>query len=203
MNDRHAKIAAVLIVAVTPCLVVLLALALRLHVSVEQRGHVVVKTEPTEGAVHPYPGRTTTRSTDGPFLAVFLTTKDDLEKLSEKWTYFLYFELLPCSQTSHGTNLFEGTVFAATQEERERVLAPAELSEYKLYKVHIPLDVQAIIRQASTQGGLDLPSYLETAQRRGLCVRVGGGQMWNLGLFSNLVSVPLAIRDYSLVVVSN
>lgn len=170
------------------------------HVSIVQRGYVLVQSEPTQGAVHPYPGLSIGHSQGVPIVAVFLSTKSDLERLARRRTHHLYFELLPCSQNSHGFDLFSGTVFDANDDERRQMLGPTSPSEVRLYKVHIPFDLQTLVKKASGQGALDVPSYLETAQHDGLCIRVGGAQMWGSALFSNLARAPLEIRDDSLVV---
>jgi hypothetical protein len=41
------------------------------------------------------------------------------------------------------------------------------------------------------------------AQKDGLCVRVGGAQMWGVAMFSNLAPAPLALAGESLTVIDD
>lgn len=172
------------------------------HIVLTTREHAIVQHEPIHGAVHPYPGISyTPKREGGPFIAVFFSTAADLEAKAKKWTHHLYFKLLPCSQEAHDYDLYSGRVFVATEDEREKVLGTSKVLDQNLFKIHIPLDLQEIKRAASIYGTLDVPSYFETARQDGLCFRVGGGQMWGVAMFSNIVHAPLALRGDSMVVV--
>jgi hypothetical protein len=155
---------------------------------------------PTLGAVHPYPGLPA-RPEAGPLLVVFLSSDEDLDRLSRKWTHHLYFDLVPCSQTAlSGPELFNGPVFMATRDERHKWLASPESTSRNLYKVYIPLDAQRIMAFPTSYGALDVPEFLETSRRDGLCLMLGGGLMSGMRLVSNLVPIPLSLRGTSLVV---
>lgn len=170
------------------------------RVMIVNRGHLIAQQVPTLGAIHPYPGLPIEHE-DGPLLAVFLSSNEDIDRLSRKLTHHLYFELLPCSQTAHGPSLFEGTVFMATQDERQKWLASSELTSKNLYKVYVPLDGHRIMKSLVDYRTLDVPRYLETSRQDGLCLRLGGGQMYGASLFSNLVSAPLSLQGTSLIVI--
>lgn len=182
--------------------VLILVVGCTAHFRITQVGHAIVESEPSEGAVQPYPRRDQPPpSQPGPLLAVYIATAADLEVMAKRRTHHLYFRLLPCSQKSHSFDLFSGPVFAATEKERSTML-PEPASEQKLYKVHVPLDPQKIFRTVNGYGGLeDVPAYLRTAEKDGLCVRVGGAQMWGLAMFSNLAPAPLALAGESLTVI--
>jgi hypothetical protein len=184
------------------CSALILVAGCTAHFKITPLGHTIVESEPSEGAVYPYPWRhQPPPPQSGPLLAVYLATVADLEVMAKKRTHHLYFTLQPCSQKSHRFDLFSGSVFAATEKERSTML-PDPASEQKLYKVHVPLDPQRIFRMVNGYGGLeDVRAYLRTAEKDGLCVRVGGGQMWGLAMFSNLASAPLALAGESLTVI--
>jgi hypothetical protein len=173
------------------------------RISINRMGHAVVEHEPTEGAVHPYPGLSPLQNVPGPFVVVFFTAAADLEGIATQHTHHLYFHVVPCSQASLGHYLVAGSVFAATADEQSRVLGSSHASEQSLYKVHIPLDLKTIAERASGQGALDIPRYLQVAKNDGLCIQLGGGQMWGAALVSNLVPAPLVIRDESLQLIDN
>jgi hypothetical protein len=139
------------------------------HITVTEKGHTLAEHEPSEGMVHPYPGLDPRQSLPGPYVAVLLSTESDLEQLAKNLTHHLYFKILPCSQRSHNFQLVSGTVFMASEVERNRVLGPH--SKQGLYKVHIPLNLQAIVEHAKFQGTLDVPSYVEQARSDGLCIQ--------------------------------
>ena len=170
-------------------------------VTLIEKGHAIAQQVPASGAVHPYPGLPIEHEA-GPLLVVFLSSTEDLSLLSQKWTHHLYSDLLPCSQSGHGPALYTGTVFEATQRERQERLVASEQTSQKLYKVYIPLDYKRIAAFTAGYGALDVPSYLETSRKDGLCLRLGGGKDF-VSLFSNLVPAPLALRETSLVVLGN
>jgi len=170
-------------------------------VTLVEKGHAIAQSVPTSGAVHPYAGLPIEHET-GPLLVVFLSTAEDLDYLSKKWTHHLYFELLPCSQSGHGPSLYGGTVFEATEGERQKWLIASEQKNLKLYKVYIPLDYKRIVSYTTGYGALDVPSYLETSRQDGLCLRLGGGIEF-VSLFSNLVPAPLKLRGTSFMVLGN
>jgi hypothetical protein len=184
------------------CSALILVAGCTAHFKITRVGHTIVESEPSEGAVHPYPWRHQPQpAQSGPLLAVYLATAADLEVMAKRRTHHLYFRLLPCSQKSHGFDLFSGPVFAATDKERSTML-PDPVSGQKLYKVHVPLDPQRIFRTVNGYGDLeDVPAYLRTAEKEGLCVRVGGAQMWGLAMFSNLAPAPLALAGETLTVI--
>jgi len=126
---------------------------------------------------------------------VFFTAAADLEEIATQRTHHLYFHVVPCSQASVGHYLVSGSVFAASAEEQSRILGTAHPGEQGLYKVYIPLDLKAVSERASFQGSLDVPSYVQAAKNDGLCMQLGGGQMWGAALVTNLVSAPVVIRD--------
>ena len=171
-------------------------------VTVVNRGRSIAQKVPTLGAVHPYPGLPLEHET-GPLLVVFLSSSEDIDRLSRKLTHHLYFQLLPCSQTTQGPSLYDGTVFMATEDERHKWLASSELASQNLYKVYIPLDSRRIMEFPVGYGTLDVPSYLEESRRDGLCLKLGGGEEIGTSLFSNLVPASLSLRGNSLVVVDN
>jgi len=154
------------------------------------------------GAIHPYVGLPPLERDAGPMVAVFFTTTSDLEAIAKVWSHHLYYDLLPCSQLSHDFDLFSGTVFAATEEERNEVLGTQLTPGQALYKVHVPLNLQFIVRLAEGQGALDLPHYLDDARSGGLCIQIGGGQMWGAAVFSNVIPAPVAIHANEMVVLN-
>jgi hypothetical protein len=175
-------------------LVVLLELACTKHITVVAHGHRLVAHVPVSGAVHPYPGLPPLERDAGTMVAVFFTTTSKLEPIAKTWADHLYYDLLPCSQRSHDFDLFSGTVFVATDEEQREIMGTELESGQGLYKVHVPLDLQLITRMAHVQGALDVPKYLDEARSSGLCIQIGGGQMWGVAVFSNLIPAPVAIR---------
>ena len=131
---------------------------------------------------------------------MYFATAADLETMAEKRTDHLYFTLQPCSEKSHSFDLASGEVFAATEKERSTML-PDPASDQRLYKVHVPLDLQTLIRTANGYGALDVPAYLRAARKDGLCVRVGGAKFFGLAMFSNLAPAPLALAEECLTVI--
>lgn len=173
------------------------------HLEIIPTGHTIVDIEPSQGAIHAYPGISLTKTEEGPFLAIFFLARRDLEPVAQKWTYHLYYELLPCTQNSHGYDLYSGQVYGATKEEIKTQLHSSEISDLSLYKIHIPLKMDKIKRNAERFGALNVQSYLENARKDGLCFRVGGGQMSGISMFSDVVKAPLVMGDNSLIVLQD
>jgi hypothetical protein len=173
------------------------------HLEITPTGHTIVDLEPSQGAIHAYPRLSPTRTEEGPFLAIFFLARLDLEPVALKWTYHLYYELLPCTQNSHGYDLYSGKVYVATKEEIKTQLHGSEKSDLGLYKIHIPLQMDKIKRNAEGFGALNVQTYLDRARKDGLCFRVGGGQMSGISMFSDVVKAPLVMRDNSLIVLQD
>lgn len=170
------------------------------HVFIVQRGYAIVDNQPSDGAVHPYPKYPSFEPWPGPFMAVYFSTDSNLESLATKRTYHLFADLLPCSEEPFGDYLYSGTVYVATGEERKTMLGEVASERAPLYKALISLDFDRMLKLMNGHGGLDVPKLLDTAKRDGLCMWVGGAQMCCSSLRSNLVNVPLELRDEALVV---
>ena len=86
--------------------------------SISRMGHAVVEHEPTEGAVHPYPGLSPLQSFPGPFVAVFFTAAPGLGERSTPRTHPFFFHFVPCSQASLWLYLVAGSGFAAHADQQ-------------------------------------------------------------------------------------
>jgi len=137
-------------------------------------------------------------------VVAYFSTIDNLEKRAETWTHHLFFKLIPCSQKAHDyDDLYSGDVFLATGDERSRILGDSAALDQTLYKVHIPVTLETMIRQMNVIGDLDVAKYVKTAENDGVCIKLGGGQMWGAELTSNLIQSPVAIHDNVLTVVTD
>jgi hypothetical protein len=132
-------------------------------------------------------------------LTVYFSTESNLESLAKRRTDHLYVDLLPCSEEPFGDYLYSGTVFIATEEERGNILGQSPSAHTRLYKALISLDYERMLNM-KTNTALDVPHFLSTVKRDGLCMWVGGAQMCCFSLVSNLVDIPLEIREKALVI---
>jgi hypothetical protein len=143
--------------------------------------------EPDTGVVHPYPGLSLDRLS-GDLGEVWFTTDVALESLTSL-THHHYFSLLPCGYTGDALGLWNGRIFAASLSDYSSNPAATHL-----YKGYFPLSLQRLREHADGFGGIHVEQFIELARQRGLCIRVGGGQMWGwASLSSNDASLPVAI----------
>lgn len=146
---------------------------------------------PENGQVHGYRNLPEVDRHLGPYYVLHIASEDDVSKLATEFTHHLYFSLIPCSQTEHGYDLWSGGVFTDSGEMAATNAASSTTRNVNRYRIHIPVQANAIIRHVHGIGALDADRYLGRASKEDLCVRMGGGQMWGTSLFSNSVKTPL------------
>jgi hypothetical protein len=145
--------------------------------------------EPATGAVHP--GPYPLDPVRGDLAVLFVSTDRPLEALT-RFTYAHGFVLLACSGDDRPRGLWSGQIHAATPAE-----CGAPVGSANLYKVYVPLDRDRLRDRATSWQGSG-EAVLRLAAARGVCVRIGGGQMWwTHSLSSNEVPVPIVVADGS------
>lgn len=150
---------------------------------------------PESGQVHEYPNLPENDHQLGPYHVLYIESEDDVPQLASKFTHHLYFSLIPCSQTEHGHELWNGGVFIDSRTNTASNATSGIGRNVNRYMVHIPIRAEPIIRHIQSIGALDAKRYLDRANKEDLCVRIGGGQMWGYGLFSNSVKTQLHFDD--------
>jgi len=161
------------------------------HVTISISGISTASQIAESGQVHKYPNMPEKDDNRGPYYVLYIESEDDIAKLSSEHTHHLYFSLMPCSQTEHGYELWNGGVFIDSRATSATSAINSTGQKVHRYMVHIPIRAEQIIRNVHRYGALDAKSYLARADKENLCVRMGGGQMGGGSLFSNSVKTPL------------
>ena len=162
------------------------------HVTIELEGYSTASSEPSQGAVHPYLADDERIPEQGPLVQLLFSSETDLERAAKRKAHHLYYDLRACGSNE---GLSDGAVFRATKLSRA-----TEPGSSNYYRVFVPLDLDRITQAASGIGGLDLSAELATAREQGLCLRVGGAQMWGVAIFSNFINIPVALVGDTIVI---
>lgn len=142
--------------------------------------------EPEAGAVHPYPGGPPPDRLSGELCEVWFTTDVALESLT-RLTHHHYFTLRPCGYTGDVGYFWSGSIYAARPSDYA-----SRPGVTNLYRGYFPLSLSRL-RERIGGFGLDVEQSIELARQRGLCMRVGGGQMWGWVLSSNDMRLPVEV----------
>lgn len=159
--------------------------------SISTTGISITDRMQESGQVHAYPNMPEKYHQLGPYYVLHIVTEDDVPNLASKLTHHLYFSLIPCSQTEHGYELWNGGVFIDARTDSGTNARSGNGRNLNRYVVHIPVKAEQIIRHVHGVGALDAKRYLARASQEDLCVRMGGGQMWGASLSSNSARTQL------------
>jgi hypothetical protein len=148
---------------------------------------------PQSEAVHPYPGVTVGGPRVGDFLLFYFSTDYDLERSAPKLSHHLYFQIRSCS-TTEAFGYVSGEVFRVRADEARQVMAGRSLGGRLLFKVYVPLDLESYLGKVSG-GGDSTGDELKRLKADGVCLRIGGAQMWYThSLFSQYVQIPIRVE---------